>query len=400
MRLNTKRAGQLTPFEAWAVYYAGYPLKFALEVLAKLAPAGAEVLDPWNGSGTTLVAAKQLGLRSHGVDLNPYAQLLAQARLHRGCPNQFRHAASDALAPTGSRHSSPDDSLSAWLSNVQLVRSFHANLIDILPNEDPYRPSFCALFTIQCIRRTLSVSTGSNPTWVKPPKHPSTVTQDDWARAVNAEAAVAASVLETMPPLTDAEARVGLGDSRALALPNDSIDFVLTSPPYCTRIDYAVATSLELSFMGMERASTSFSALRRALMGTTCIRKTVPNTSLPGEVACLLDRIENHGSYESSGYYFKNHRQYFHDCYASIQEIARVLRSGASAVLVVQDSYFKDLHIDLPRLIQATGSQCDLLPSVVSNVPVPRNLVDINPRARRNRGRRPYHEQVIRLRKQ
>jgi hypothetical protein len=38
------------------------------------------------------------------------------------------------------------------------------------------------------------------------------------------------------------DVRVGLGDSRCIPLKDGAIDAVIGSPPYCTQIDYGVAT--------------------------------------------------------------------------------------------------------------------------------------------------------------
>ena len=44
---------------------------------------------------------------------------------------------------------------------------------------------------------------------------------------------------------------IHLSDSTKLDLPEASVDFVLTSPPYCTRIDYTAATRIRV---GRDRA--------------------------------------------------------------------------------------------------------------------------------------------------
>lgn len=53
-------------------YYAGYPARFAIDVIrsAGLVPRSS-VLDPWNGSGTTTYAAAQPGHTAIGFDVNP-----------------------------------------------------------------------------------------------------------------------------------------------------------------------------------------------------------------------------------------------------------------------------------------------------------------------------------------
>ena len=63
----------------------GYPTQKPLALLRRIitlaSNAGDLVLDPFCGSGTTLVAARQLGRRWIGIDINPQAIALARARL-------------------------------------------------------------------------------------------------------------------------------------------------------------------------------------------------------------------------------------------------------------------------------------------------------------------------------
>jgi DNA modification methylase len=63
----------------------GYPTQKPLALLTLLieacCPPGGMVLDPFCGSGTTLVAARELGRRAIGIDENPAAVLLAEQRL-------------------------------------------------------------------------------------------------------------------------------------------------------------------------------------------------------------------------------------------------------------------------------------------------------------------------------
>ncbi len=62
-----------------------YPAKFtidlALKYIEKYAKDDNAVLDPFCGSGTTLLASKQLGKKSFGFDINYIAYLITQAKL-------------------------------------------------------------------------------------------------------------------------------------------------------------------------------------------------------------------------------------------------------------------------------------------------------------------------------
>ena len=62
-----------------------YPAKFVAELPRALlsilpAPAGTAVLDPFCGSGTTLVECQRRGIPSYGIDLNPIACLMARVK--------------------------------------------------------------------------------------------------------------------------------------------------------------------------------------------------------------------------------------------------------------------------------------------------------------------------------
>ena len=63
----------------------GYPTQKPVAIYERIiqasSPAGGFVLDPWMGSGTTLVAAKRLGRRFVGIDSNPEAVKIAERRL-------------------------------------------------------------------------------------------------------------------------------------------------------------------------------------------------------------------------------------------------------------------------------------------------------------------------------
>ena len=65
--------------------YHRYPAKFIPQIVSRLidkySNTGDLVVDPFGGCGTTLVESKVMGRHSIGVDINPVAVLIAQAKI-------------------------------------------------------------------------------------------------------------------------------------------------------------------------------------------------------------------------------------------------------------------------------------------------------------------------------
>ena len=65
--------------------YHRYPAKFIPQIVSRLvekySKKGDLVLDPFVGSGTTLLEAKVMGRNSLGLDINPVATLISQAKI-------------------------------------------------------------------------------------------------------------------------------------------------------------------------------------------------------------------------------------------------------------------------------------------------------------------------------
>jgi len=64
-------------------HYASFPLELPRRCIAAGCPEDGTVLDPFSGSGTTLVAARQVGRSAIGIDLNPDYHDIAISRLAR-----------------------------------------------------------------------------------------------------------------------------------------------------------------------------------------------------------------------------------------------------------------------------------------------------------------------------
>ena len=68
------------PLNSVCPYYTMFPIDFPRRVLSR-AKRGDVVADPYCGRGTTLYAARELGLEAHGTDISPVAVAISKAKL-------------------------------------------------------------------------------------------------------------------------------------------------------------------------------------------------------------------------------------------------------------------------------------------------------------------------------
>jgi len=403
-RKSPRGVGQLYPF------YPSFSEVF-VEKLIRSANLNSSALlvDPWNGSGTTTKVASELGVQARGIDLNPIMAISAKgALLSPHDLSSLKPLARDISLKAKTYENGldcPDDPLRRWItpSGTANIRRVEKAIYSLLVESEGYHPhrkeldvcsissiaAFFYLILFRSVRMNISGLHTTNPTWIKTPKTAGNRLRpklDSILRDFDilVHLSVDAACLNS-PPVKEARekiARIEVGSSTSLPMTNSSTDFVVTSPPYCTRIDYAVATSIELAILGYDE--TRFDDLRRALIGTTTVAaEPVAAKGLWGDTCKqFLAAVSNHDSKASRGYYLKGHLSYYDSLFLSIAEIARILRKDAVACLVIQDSYYKDVHNDLPRIVEEMGASVNLTTLLRKDFSVKKTIAGTNPRSR------------------
>lgn len=404
--LNPKRLTQEDGVAGWYPYYAGFSLRFACDLLREAnLQQGALVADPWVGSGTTTLAAALGGFRAFGSDLNPFAVTIASARLisrHRA------RALCQVAAEIAESRDCPDlqagDALRDWLSPsaARRTRALVGGIlerfgVDTACRSLPPEPAFLLLCLVRGVRDVAALKIRTNPTWIKPGVNPQRSGRDIVVRFKHWVQHLADQAATSLP---SDNCQLVVADARRLPLADGSAEAVLTSPPYCTRIDYAVTTRFELAVIG--QTTDEFDHLRPRLMGTTTIRtphQLSEATHWPQRLRMMLGSVRSHPSHRSEGYYFRNLLQYFSDADASLQELYRVLSKRGVAYLVLQSSYYKEIEIDLPSLFADLAAVHRFRAQILLRTPVRRVLTTINSRSRQYLEGRNYSEAIISLQK-
>ena len=132
---------------------------------------------------------------------------------------------------------------------------------------------------------------------------------------------------------------------------DEKVDLAISSPPYCTRLDYAAATEIELAISNTLSGQTTV-GLRRKMLGAVLSPPTPENVPLHWGALChrFLSAVRAHPSKASSGYYYRTHVDYFGKLDRSLKMISQAMRQGGAAIFVIQDLYYKDVHNDLAAI--------------------------------------------------
>jgi len=413
---------------AWYPYYAGFSYAFAEAILSGAGlDEGSVVLDPWNGGGTSTAAAYAHSLTSVGFDLNPAMVVVAKARcLSSREKSSLSPLMRDIISKTVDVDNPPADlePLAVWFAprSAAAFRGIAAAIRQLLV--DPVMPDtreraavdalsdlaafyYTALF--RTVRHHMAKFVPTNPTWTKRPTTPQNRLRPNEDTILAAFRADVERMIDGFddPSCTFHSGHSGgpalnirVARSEALPLPAGSVDFILTSPPYCTRIDYAIATLPELAVLGLH-PDQDVPDLRAKLIGTATVPKDaiVPSEDWGSTCTSFLREMASHRSKASATYYYKNHCAYFDGIFRSMAEIYRVLAADGRAVLVAQYSHYKDIPNDLPGIIGQMAERSGLCVRKRTDFSTGTVMANMHPGSRAYRRRRTAVESVVELRR-
>lgn len=218
--------------------------------------------------------------------------------------------------------------------------------------------AFYYVLLFRLVRRSSIGASTSNPTWIRASAKSADLASLTWkeietglSAELNHIQLLDNELLESSA--SRALAEVNIADSCQLPIADGSIDAVITSPPYCTRIDYAVATRIELAVLNYG-SSSEFESLRRSMLGTTLANPPSESNeiSLGATALNVLEQIRSHPSKASASYYYATFADYFCKLRVSLAQIARVMKQRGTVTIVIQDSSYKNIHIDLAKIVR------------------------------------------------
>ena len=327
------------------------------------------VLDPFCGTGTTLIEAKLLGLKSVGLEANSFAHFAASVKMDWDIDadqlldksRDVAYTALGLLTLQGLDDAHPSGikpkrlklrSLSADTEKLILTNSIspiplHKTLVLLdclkeMEKEPFYRHALLALGNA-LVYKISNLHFGPE-VGVRNPKSDVSVISS-WLEEIEKIVSDLKSVGNKKFP----QCQVYLGDSREIAsvIPPCSIDAVITSPPYPNEKDYTRTTRLESVLLGFINTKEELRALKKTLVrsNTRGVYKGDDDdqwiSDYP-EIQKIADEIESRriALEKDSGFerlYGRVTKLYFGGMARHLADLRKLLRPGAQLAYVVGD---------------------------------------------------------------
>lgn len=380
-------------FHNWYNFVLGYSPQFPEYMLASEKLDSTHfIIDPFMGTATTNVVCKSNCIKSLGIEANDYFINVGEAKLTWDLDlNKINLYTKDLLSQLKAKLDSVDFEENEETSSAQgvlfpeeivtkkisyktylekrpeeLMAKYMCDrpfvklqiiwelILDIIPKEEIKTFKFFKLAWSSIIVPSSNISYGPG-FGVRKPKINVDVyklfTQkvermcDDLASVQNSKS-------------IDVPFTIVHGDSRKMSeyLKDDSVDFMITSPPYPGDHEYTKHTKLELIMENHARTIKEFRVIKKRMLtgSTTNIYKEdndrahVEGNELIKEVTDLIqERLEEDNA--TSGFeklYTKLVWEYFGGMSMVFQEALKVLKKGGGFSLLVSDSHaFKMVHI-------------------------------------------------------
>jgi site-specific DNA-methyltransferase (cytosine-N4-specific) len=329
--------GLITSGQEWNFHHADtmeylhslhpYPAKFIPQIprkaIEEFTDPGDLVLDPLCGCGTTLLEASLMQRPSIGVDNNPVAILISQAKtaeyseddlaMLRSFSSDFAFRASSCGPRTDLIPS--DKNFAYWFSEEVLLRLSAIKGL-ILERPDPVRTILMAIFSSIIVR----VSYQDSDTRYSNIKRIVKIEQVDKAFKSKLD-----ETIERLPEIIvphRSQVKLFQADSRCISFVDDgSVSLIVTSPPYLNAYDYHKYHRQRIHWVD-------------------------------GDVEFARNlEIGKHDEFTKPG---AKPDKYFKDMEACFREWSRVLRKGGKCIIVIGDAivskepvYVADTFVDL-----------------------------------------------------
>jgi hypothetical protein len=344
----------------WLRLTPAYSVHLVRELLDARPLPELPVLDPFCGTGTTLLTCAERGIACATLDVNPFLVWLARAKVAKYGPTTLRRAEQLVAQMTRAARARGEP---PWLPALFQIEKWWARptlnalgrAFGTLRRADASKPALdlAKLAFCRSLIATANVSFGhQSMSFAKP-----TLTSQ------SASASVSHALNEAFTSIRDAAAvalpvcqrSAKLGDARSVREATGNVRFgtVITSPPYANRMSYVRELRPYMYWLGYLAEARDAGELDWQAIGGTWGAATsrvavweakgeLPLSNMSSIVAQIARQSD-----VLSRYVLK----YFVDMLAHVRSVAGVVARGGQAHYVVGNSKFFDVLVPVERLL-------------------------------------------------
>lgn len=384
-KYGTFRDSMRAPIHRWFAYPAGYSHIF---VKKQIEMNGLEntslVLDPFLGSGTTCLVAKELGINSVGIEAHPFVAWVAKTKIFwdydfGSLRSDFSNIIMKELfEPAIKKQAEEEFTLLPELVKKCFSRQ---NLLTLLKLRfaisESVRTQVNKDFLNLVLTSTLRTATKAGTGWpyIAPSKYHEKSEKDGLVEFKKKFELILTDVSSVKKgSRKSAKVTVIEGDSRVYhtSIGKNKVDLAITSPPYLNNYDYADRTRFETYFFGMARNWNDITEnVRKKLIvaSTTQTNRTLFDVtsplskdlveSCPKLAVELAQKIKELSERRLVKRGKKSYdimvSQYFSDLWPIIKNVSSYLKRNGKFVLVLGDSAPYGVHIPTETYIGEMG---------------------------------------------
>lgn len=307
------------------------------------------VLDPFMGSGTTAIEASKYFNKVYGLEIDPYARLIASVSARRYSKSEINELKSVAeiilnkasTCKANQKFNPQLKNIRYWFDDDQFENLLKIKT-SILTNcrKDHETDFFLAAFgdiIRQCSKaERQSLKPYISTKYIKVTKPPLPTFEKAVSKYI---AGISNSSANPCAGISWLE-----GDATNFKT-KTKIDLAITSPPYINAMDYTRCIKLESAWIGTG-SDEILSEVRAGQLGETVRRKTVTVTDKVRNI-CNVALNEIHSV---DGIRFQTAMSYFQDIYDNLSSVYSALNDGGQYHMIIGNSTIRGIHVETHRL--------------------------------------------------
>lgn len=336
------------PFQRWYRYKEGFSVELVEHLIHEYSVhKKGVILDPFSGSGSTLLAASHLGYEGVGFEVNPFSCFLSRCKLDTYSEEevkQFKQHYERILEEAGTlreAYTLPRLSISAKVFDREIEKYFMNTgaLIDAVPDNEKKVRNLLKLGWLACLEPLCNYRKAGNGLKIRKYVKPRVLTCKDARQMLTEEYQnIYTDLMENKE-----ERRAQIYNESCLHMgryiADESIEGIIFSPPYANCFDYTEIYKLELWFGDFVSEYSDLKKLRRSSLHSHLNGDLKVDAAPKSRVLTeLLSELEHKELWDKK--IPKMLQLYYDEMFQVIDESYRVLADKGFCCIVVGNSAY------------------------------------------------------------